>query len=50
MVLLQLTPYIAFETISSFKRDNLLPENINEVQAHYNYIKAIGYGLLKIFF
>ncbi|MDO1448361.1 glutamate synthase large subunit [Rhodocytophaga aerolata] len=44
-----INPYIAFETISSFKRDNLLPENISEAQAHYNYIKAIGYGLLKIF-
>jgi glutamate synthase (NADPH/NADH) large chain len=44
-----INPYIAFETISSFKRDSLLPENISEAQAHYHYLKAIGYGLLKIF-
>lgn len=42
-------PYLAFESIDQLWEKGLLNEELTLEQAHANYIKAIGYGLRKIF-
>ena len=42
-------PYLSLATISQMHEQGLLPENISLEGAEDNYIKAIGYGLRKIF-
>jgi len=42
-------PYLAFETITSMKQQNLLDTTLGEEKLHENYTKAVGKELLKIF-
>jgi glutamate synthase (NADPH/NADH) large chain len=44
-----INPYLAFETISDLKRRGMLETDLTEEKLHYNYIKAVGGELLKIF-
>jgi glutamate synthase (NADPH/NADH) large chain len=41
-------PYLAFETINSLKKEGIIKSDITEDKLQYNFIKAIGDGLLKI--
>jgi len=42
-------PYMAFETLSALKGLKYIPNDLEDDKISYNYIKAIGGGLLKIF-
>ncbi len=42
-----INPYLALETISDLIQDNTL-SNIDERKAHYNYVKAVTKGVIKI--
>lgn len=42
-------PYMAFDSIANLVKKGKLDKDITVEQAHKNYIKAIGEGLLKIF-
>lgn len=44
-----INPYMAFESIRQMKIDGLIEANLTEDQLNYNFIKAVGKGLLKIF-
>ncbi|MBF0448961.1 MAG: glutamate synthase large subunit [Magnetococcales bacterium] len=44
-----INPYLAFETLSDLKRKGLLPAKLTEEKAHYNYVKSINKGMLKVF-
>lgn len=44
-----INPYLAFETITDLYTHDYFPGEFEEKQAHYNFIKAIDKGLLKIF-
>ncbi|MBF0295503.1 MAG: glutamate synthase large subunit, partial [Magnetococcales bacterium] len=44
-----INPYLAYETLDDLAGRGLLQEGITPEKARYNYIKAIGKGLLKIF-
>ncbi len=44
-----INPYMAFETISDLKQKAMLETTLSEEKLHYNYIKAVGGELLKIF-
>ena len=44
-----INPYMAFETIDAMKRQGLIKADLTIEKLHYNYIKAVGEGLLKIF-
>ncbi len=44
-----INPYMAFETIISLEANKATPKGIDNNKAYYNYVKAIGGGLLKIF-
>jgi len=39
-------PYLAFETLSSIRSS--LPEKVDEETLHYNYLKAVNKGMLKV--
>lgn len=41
-------PYMAFETISGLKREGVIHTDLSDDKLYYNFIKAIGDGLLKI--
>ncbi|MDX2196522.1 MAG: glutamate synthase large subunit [Cytophagales bacterium] len=41
-------PYLAFETINALKKERVIKVDYTEEKLHYNYIKAVGDGLLKI--
>ncbi|MDX2189866.1 MAG: glutamate synthase large subunit [Bacteroidota bacterium] len=41
-------PYLAFESINDLKRDGVIKADLPEDKLQYNYIKAVGDGLLKI--
>ncbi len=43
-----INPYLAFETIDHLIDQKLYLEDITKERAHYNYIKAINGGLLKV--
>ena len=42
-------PYMAFDTITGMKKDGLLETDLPADKLHYNFVKAVGKGLLKIF-
>lgn len=44
-----INPYMAFETIDNMKKHDLIDVDLPNEKLHYNYIKAVGKGLLKIF-
>lgn len=44
-----INPYLAFETLVSMKNTGLIKEDLTVDQLFKNYVKAINYGLLKIF-
>ena len=41
-----INPYLAFETLAAMKQD--FPEEVDEHEVIYRYIKAIGKGILKV--
>ncbi len=41
-------PYLAFQTISDMLHQGDLTEGLSEAQAHANYVKAVGKGILKV--
>lgn len=41
-------PYLVFQTIHDMKKQNLLPEDLTEEKAIYNYKKAVAGELLKV--
>ena len=41
-----INPYVAFETLSSSKKE--LSTDLSEEELHYRYIKAVGKGLYKV--
>lgn len=43
-----INPYLAFESINALKKENTIKADLTEEKLQYNYIKAIGDGLLKI--
>jgi glutamate synthase (NADPH/NADH) large chain len=43
-----INPYLAFETIDDLIDHKLYLENITKEKAHYNYIKSVKGGLLKV--
>ncbi|WP_069997648.1 glutamate synthase large subunit [Cellulosilyticum sp. I15G10I2] len=43
-----INPYLAFETIDDLIDNNLYLEDIPKEKAHYNYMKSIKGGLLKV--
>lgn len=43
-----INPYMAFESINSFKKEKIIQTDITDEKLHYNFIKAVGDGLLKI--
>ena len=43
-----INPYLAFQTIEDMRQRNMLPADLSQDKAEYNYIKAVGKGLLKI--
>lgn len=44
-----INPYMAFETIDNMKKHELIDTDLSNDKLHYNYVKAVGKGLLKIF-
>ncbi|HTO52127.1 MAG TPA: glutamate synthase large subunit [Myxococcota bacterium] len=43
-------PYLAFETVTQLVREQTwVPSTLTPEKAQYNYVKAVGKGLLKIF-
>ena len=42
-------PYMAFESLYGLRRQGIIDENFTDEKLTYNFIKAIGKGLLKIF-
>ncbi|MBF0136235.1 MAG: glutamate synthase large subunit [Magnetococcus sp. DMHC-1] len=42
-------PWLAFEILADAVQQNLLPADITPEKAEYNFIKATGKGLLKVF-
>jgi len=42
-------PYMAFDSISALKNKGLIESDLSEEKLHYNFVKAVGKGLLKIF-
>jgi glutamate synthase domain-containing protein 2/glutamate synthase domain-containing protein 1/glutamate synthase domain-containing protein 3 len=43
-------PYLAFETVDELAEEGLyVPAELDPAKAHYNYVKAVGKGLLKVF-
>ncbi|MBF0126174.1 MAG: glutamate synthase large subunit, partial [Magnetococcales bacterium] len=42
-------PYLAFESLADLVGRGLLPETLTVKEALYNYVKALGKGMLKIF-
>ena len=44
-----INPYMAFETIEELRKSKLVEKSLTSEETEINYIKAIGYGLLKIF-
>ena len=44
-----INPYLAFESILKVQKMGLLDQNLEQDELFTNYIKAIGYGLRKIF-
>jgi glutamate synthase (NADPH/NADH) large chain len=41
-------PYLAFESINSLKKENIIHTDLSDEKMYYNFIKSIGDGLLKI--
>jgi len=41
-------PYLAFQTISDMLHQGELADGLNEAQAHANFVKAVGKGILKV--
>lgn len=44
-----INPYMAFETIDNMKKHGQIESEYSNDKLHYNFIKAVGKGLLKIF-
>ena len=44
-----INPYLAFETLYDMQLSEKLPQDIDKMELFDNYIKAVNYGLLKIF-
>ncbi len=44
-----INPYLAFETLYDMQLNEQLPQDIDKMELFDNYIKAVNYGLLKIF-
>jgi len=44
-----INPYMAFESITALRKNNLIDDKITDEQAIKNYINAIDEGLLKVF-
>lgn len=43
-----INPYLAFESINTLKKEGIIKADLTEDKLQYNYIKAVGDGLLKI--
>ena len=46
---LAVNPYLAFDSLKDMQATRLLPEEVPIEKIHKKYIKALNYGLLKIF-
>ncbi len=44
-----INPYLTFETLYDLKMQNVFTRDMDKIEIFNNYIKAINYGLLKIF-
>lgn len=44
-----INPYLAFDTIEHMRKGKLLEQEMTPEEVEKNYVKAVGYGLLKIF-
>ncbi len=44
-----INPYLTFETLYDLKLKNVFMKDMDKIEIFNNYIKAINYGLLKIF-
>ena len=43
-----INPYLAFETLADMHANGMLPDGLSAGQAHANYVKAAGKGILKV--
>lgn len=44
-----INPYLAFESLYGLRRQGIIDETLTDDKLTYNFIKAVGKGLLKIF-